>query len=113
MIRLKHLLNEATTVAGVGSTKHYEGDVFKVAKDFNSANKFGLKVGSNSKNPNSTKVPLPRGYEIVFDEQSGSGQVWFTFINPQTKKKERGYTDSGSLKNMISSGNIKYVRGRK
>lgn len=106
MFTFEKFLLEWTIVPGLNGIKHHRNDVFKVAGDFNSVAKFGLVIGSHSRNPNGTTVLLPKGYEIVFDEEAPDGHVWFTFINPNTKKQDRGYTMSGSLKNMLEAGYI-------
>jgi hypothetical protein len=74
---------------------------WKALKDFT------IGIDSNSRNPNTKSLLIPKGTILTWEEDSPSGNVWFLVeINGI---KYRGKIQSGRITNVINSGKIELL----
>ena len=61
-------------------------------------------IGSNSRNPNTTSLRIPKGTILTWDDDSPSGNVWFYATIDDIKY--RGKIESGRITNIINRNRI-------
>ena len=61
-------------------------------------------IGSHTRNPNSTSLPIPKGTILIWDEDSASGNVWFYVTIDGVS--HRGKIECGQITNLIKDGRI-------
>ena len=65
---------------------------------------FSIGIGSDSRNPNTTSLPIPLGTTLRWEEDAPNGNVWFNVeINGE---KYRGKIECGRITNLIKRGRI-------
>ena len=64
-------------------------------------------IGSDSRNPNATRLHIPKGTTLTWDDDSASGNVWFYVIIDG--KQERGKIECGRITNLIKTGDIELI----
>lgn len=82
----------------------HEGDKFEIVKGYNNRPfdlTFNSYINSSTGGNPGRDREIPVGESIIFDQQAADGQVWF-FYNG-----ERGFSESGDLRNMVIAGVIK------
>lgn len=61
-------------------------------------------IGSHSRNPNTTSLPIPMGTILTWDTDAPNGNVWF--YATIDGEKYRGKIECGRITNLINSGKI-------
>lgn len=69
---------------------------------------FTIGIGSNTRNPNSIDLPIPKGTILKWDGDSDNGNVWFIVTISETEEY-RGKIESGIITNVINDGKIELV----
>lgn len=64
-------------------------------------------IDSNSTNPNSTRLSIPSGTILTWDDDAPNGNVWF-YVNIDGKDY-RGKRECGYITNLIKSGEIELL----
>jgi hypothetical protein len=65
---------------------------------------FSIGIGSHSRNPNTTSLPIPKGTLLRWSEDSPNGNVWFSVEIEGVN--HRGKIESGRITNVIRDGKI-------
>lgn len=61
-------------------------------------------IGSHSRNPNTTSLPIPKGTILTWDDDAPNGNVWF--YATIDGEKYRGKIECGRITNLIKDGRI-------
>jgi hypothetical protein len=72
------------------------------------ANKdMSIGIGSHSRNPNTTSLPIPNGAILTWDGDAPNGNVWFYATIDGVK--HRGKIECGRITNLIKDNEIELV----
>lgn len=61
-------------------------------------------IGSHSRNPNTTSLPIPAGTILTWEDDAPNGNVWFHV--ELDGEKYRGKIECGAITNLIRRGKI-------
>lgn len=64
-------------------------------------------IGSHSRNPNTTSLPIPKGTILTWDDDAPNGNVWF--YATIDGEKHRGKIECGRITNLIKDNEIELV----
>jgi len=64
-------------------------------------------IGSHSRNPNATSLPIPKGTILTWDDDAPNGNVWFYATIDGVK--HRGKIECGRITNLIKDNEIELV----
>ena len=64
-------------------------------------------IGSHSRNPNTTSLPIPNGAILTWDGDAPNGNVWFYATIDGVK--HRGKIECGRITNLIKDNEIELV----
>lgn len=65
---------------------------------------FSIGIGSHSRNPNTTSLPIPVGTMLTWEDDAPNGNVWFNV--EIDGEKYRGKVECGRITNLINRGRI-------
>lgn len=79
----------------------------KMYSQWKATKDMSIGIGSNSMNPNTTRLPIPMGTTLTWEEDSNNGNVWFHVAIDGLK--HRGKIECGRITSLIKDGSIELL----